>query len=87
MRPAVVLVATIAAAAAAGTAISFAQRQPAAAHRSSSSTPAGATTPVANQPAVAFGFSVAADLATRQLVLFGGVDDFSTPCRPRATSC
>jgi hypothetical protein len=78
MRPAVVLVATIAAAAAAGTAISFAQRQPAAAHRSSSSTPAGATTPVANQPAVAFGFSVAADLATRQLVLFGGVDDFST---------
>lgn len=77
MKPAVVLVATIAAAAVAGIAISFAQRPPAPGHGSSSPATSGVTAPVTNQPAVAFGFSLAADLATRQLVLFGGVDDFS----------
>lgn len=76
MRPVVVLVATMAVAAAAGTAVSLAQRPPAAAHRAES-TPSGvaATLPV-TQPAVAFGFSVASDTATQQLVLFGGVDNF-----------
>jgi hypothetical protein len=77
MRPAVVLVATIAVAAAAGTAVSLAQR-PAASPHAQSPPPTVAPTLPANQPAVAFGFSVAADLSTHTLVLFGGVDDFST---------
>jgi hypothetical protein len=76
MRPAVVLVATIAVAAVAGTAVSLAQRPPAAAHPPRS-TPSGvAATLPNNQPAVAFGFSVASDSATQHLVLFGGVDNF-----------
>ena len=76
MRPAVVLVATIAVAAAAGTAVSLAQRPPAPAHPPRS-TPSGvAATLPANQPSVAFGFSVASDSATQHLVLFGGVDNF-----------
>ena len=76
MRPAVVLIATIAVAAAAGTAVSLAQRPPAAASRPSS-TPSGvaATLPF-DQPAVAFGFSVASDTLTHHLVLFGGVGNF-----------
>ena len=77
MRPAVVLVATIAVAAAAGTAVSLAQR-PAASPHAQSPPPTVPPTLPANQPAVAFGFSVAADLSTHTLVLFGGVDDFST---------
>ena len=76
MRPAVVLVATIAVAAAAGTAVSLAQRPSSGAPRPSS-TPSGvAATLPANQPAVAFGFSVASDTATQHLVLFGGVGNF-----------
>jgi hypothetical protein len=77
MRPAVVLVATIAVAAAAGTAVSVAQRPSASLHPSNPS-PSGAPTLPANQPAVAFGFSVAADLSSQTLVLFGGVDNFTT---------
>ena len=77
MRPAVVLVATIAVAAAAGTAISLTQR-PQAKPRSPSPSPSVALALPSNQPAVAFGFSVAADLAFHSLVLFGGVDNFDT---------
>lgn len=77
MRPAVILVATIAIAAAAGTAVSLAQRPPAARALHPSPSPIVATTPPANQPAVAFGFSVAADLANQHLVLFGGVGNFN----------
>ena len=76
MRPAVVLVATIAVAAAAGMAVSLTQRPSSSQHRSSPSPSVAPTLPT-NQPAVAFGFSVAADLSTHTLVLFGGVDDFS----------
>lgn len=76
MRPAVVLVATITIAAAAGTAVSLAQRPPPARVHHPSPTPNVSQTPPANQPAVAFGFSIAADLATQHLVLFGGVGDF-----------
>src|ERR1700686_3149747 len=77
MRPAVVLVAIIAAAAAAGTAVSLTQRPQAKPH-SPSPSPSVALALPSNQPAVAFGFSVAADLAFHSLVLFGGVDDFDT---------
>lgn len=77
MRPAVVLVATIALAAGAGTAISLAQRSPPAPPRSAPSPPNNATVPSTDQPAVAFGFAIAADLTARRLVLFGGVDDFA----------
>jgi hypothetical protein len=76
MRPAVVLVATIAIAAGAGTAVSLAQRPPPARAHHSSPSPDVVDTPPANKPAVAFGFSVAADLANRRLVLFGGVGNF-----------
>jgi hypothetical protein len=77
MRPAVVMVATIAVAAAAGTAVSLAQQPPATLHPPAQS-PLVAPTLPSNQPAVAFGFSVAADLASHTLVLFGGVDGFAT---------
>jgi hypothetical protein len=77
MRPAVVLVATIAVAAAAGTAVSLTQRPPSTAHQPTS-TPNAALTPPPDQPAVAFGFSIAADLATQRVVLFGGVGDFDS---------
>jgi hypothetical protein len=77
MRPAVVLIATIAVAAAAGTAVSLTQRPPAAGHHATASpSPGVSLAPPANQPAVAFGFALAADLASHQLVLFGGVADF-----------
>jgi hypothetical protein len=76
MRPAVVLVATMALAAVAGTAISLAQRSPPMPPRSTQSPPSNATIPPTDQPAVAFGFAIAADLTARQLVLFGGVDNF-----------
>jgi hypothetical protein len=75
VRPAVVLVATIAVAAAAGTAVSLTQRPHSPTHQTSR-TPIAALTPPPDQPAVAFGFSIAADLATQRVVLFGGVGDF-----------
>jgi hypothetical protein len=78
LRPAVLLVATVALAAAAGTAISFTQKPGSAVQPQNESQPNAVTIPSPNQPAVAFGFSVAADLTTHQLVLFGGVDDFGT---------
>lgn len=78
MRPAVILVATIAVAAAAGTAVSFAQRPPPPSAHHPSPSPNVVDTPPANQPAVAFGFTVAADLATHHLVLFGGVGSFAS---------
>jgi hypothetical protein len=71
------MVATVAVAAAAGTAVSLAQRPPATLHPPGQS-PLVAPTLPSNQPAVAFGFSVAADLASHTLVLFGGVDGFAT---------
>ncbi|MFI5285746.1 MAG: hypothetical protein ACHQ4F_05455 [Candidatus Dormibacteria bacterium] len=77
MRPAVVLVATMAIAAFAGTAISLAQRPPPMPPRSTPSPPSIATIPPTDQPAVAFGFSIAADLTNRRLVLFGGVGNFA----------
>lgn len=75
MKAAVVLVATIAIAAAAGTAVSLAQRPPSPPPTRS---PVVDTALPSNQPAVAFGFAVASDLASHTLVLFGGVDDFDT---------
>jgi hypothetical protein len=77
MRPAVVMVATIVVAAAAGTALSLSQRPAATLHPPSPSPRVAPTLP-SNQPAIAFGFSVASDLAFHTLVLFGGVDDFDT---------
>lgn len=77
MRPAIVLATTIAAAALAGTAISLAQRPPAPRHPTIAASPDISAIPPTNQPAVAFGFSVAPDLQRHQLVLFGGVGDFS----------
>ena len=77
MRPAIVLATTIAAAALAGTAISLAQRPPAPRHPTIAASPDVSAIPPTNQPAVAFGFSVAPDLQRHQLVLFGGVGDFS----------
>ncbi len=74
MRPVVALVGTIAVAAAVGTAFSLAQRHPA-------QPPAPQQRPLPtlnpNQPIVAFGFTVADNSASSQVVLFGGVDNYA----------
>src|ERR1700732_2549471 len=76
MTPAVVLVATIAIAAGAGTAVSLAQRPPPAPAHHPSPSPDVVETPPANKPAVAFGFSVAADLATSPAGRYGASSAF-----------
>lgn len=77
MRPVVILVATIAVAAAAGTAVSLTQHPPAATRHGSPQHSASPTLSP-NVPAVAFGFSVAADPTTSRVVLFGGVANDGT---------
>jgi len=77
MRPALILVCTIAVAATAGVAVSLLQR-PSVQNQSPHSGPPKAVlpTPVPRQPNVEIGFSVADDAATNQVVLFGGVDNY-----------
>ncbi len=78
MRPGLVLVCTIAVAAAAGVAVSLAQRLPANQQSPHTGPPLHSLpTPVPRQPNVEFGFSAADDAATNEVVLFGGVDDYN----------
>jgi hypothetical protein len=76
MRPFVALVGTIAVAAAIGTAVSLTQRHPARPPGSEQLRPLPTLNP--NQPIVAFGFTVADDAASNQVVLFGGVDNYAS---------
>jgi hypothetical protein len=76
-RPGALLAAIIAVAAVAGVTVSLINRQP----RPTAAptvTPVDGPTPLPHTPSVAFEFSVADDLATRDVVLFGGVDDFDS---------
>jgi hypothetical protein len=70
-----VLVAVIAAAAVAGVAISTAQRPPGHAPTRSQA-PSAAPTPIPEGPVSGIGFTVADDPSTRQVVLFGGFDNY-----------
>jgi hypothetical protein len=75
-RPGTLLAAIIAVAAATGVAVSLINRPP---HATQAQviTPSDGATSLPRVPSVAFEFSVADDLATREVVLFGGVDDFN----------
>lgn len=76
MRSAPVLVAVIAAAAVAGIAISSAQRPPGPAPPAAV-TPSAAPTPIPRGPISGIGFSVVDDPAASQVILFGGVDNYT----------
>ena len=79
MRPGVILACTIAVAAAAGITVSLIQRSPPGQQSPQSGPPKHLVpTPVPHEPNVEFGFSAADDAATNQVVLFGGVDDYSS---------
>ena len=79
MKPALILACTIAAAAVAGLAVSLVDRPGAHPQSPNQGPPQGlAPTPIPHQPDVELGFSVADDAATGQVVLFGGVDNYSS---------
>jgi hypothetical protein len=77
VRPGVILAAIVAVAAAAGISVSLIQRPPPSRPVVHFTPVSVGPTPVPRQPLVAFGFSVADDASTGQVVLFGGVSDFA----------
>ena len=75
-RSALTLVAIVAVAGTIGIVVSFGQRSPAAPPVPTATAPARITpSPVPAEPEVGTSFAVADDLATREVVLFGGEDD------------
>lgn len=74
LRPTVVLMGIVAAAAVAGIVISMAQRSPVT-DPTARTIPSASPTPIPSEPVDAAGISAADDSATRQVILFGGLGD------------